>query len=82
MQPVADPPQLRWRCRSRYRRCVGDNDAGGFLVEGLPFGLIVQMARLAQQRIDLVVLVPQEAFQVPWNWLSYICPIQFSGSMK
>jgi hypothetical protein len=24
----------------------------------------------------------EEAFQVPWNWLSYIWPIQFSGSTK
>src|SRR5207253_8295655 len=22
------------------------------------------------------------SFHVPWNWLSYIVPIQFSGSMK
>src|SRR5687768_1507742 len=27
-------------------------------------------------------LYQADAFHVPWNWLSYIVPIQFSGSMK
>src|ERR671925_1549193 len=27
-------------------------------------------------------LYQDDAFHVPWNWLSYIVPIQFSGSMK